>query len=113
MGFYSYSTTLEHMAFHENPWSLEGRKKLADTVEYKLRTVLPVTLLRSAQIWVLVNTGNFLLVPGHLRVFVSSVFSLLWNVYLSITQHDAHSDAAPSSPAAPSAPAAPAPSDER
>jgi hypothetical protein len=98
--FFSFSTVGEHLFAHEAPLAPEQRAECMSVLCRKLETQLAPTVLRSATLWMPVNIVNFYLVPLEYRMLAGSSVSFLWNIYLSLVQHEHHAPGSGNSGAA-------------
>lgn len=83
-GLYLGVTTAIEDRFGERP---RPAAELTSAIEAKVRTELPGLVLTSAQLWMPVNTLNWMFFPTHARVLLSTVVSVGWNAYISLVQH--------------------------
>ena len=81
-GLYLGATTAIEDRLGERP-----RPELASAIDAKVRAELPGLVLTSAQLWMPVNTLNWMFFPTHARVLLSTVVSVGWNAYISLVQH--------------------------
>jgi hypothetical protein len=61
--------------------------ELWQAIDDKVRAELLGLVINSAQLWMPVNTLNWMFFPAHARVLLSTVVSVGWNAYISLVQH--------------------------
>jgi protein Mpv17 len=86
-GFYAWATTAEHYMLTEPVEGGKSFEELRRKLEVQFREKYLLTLARSAQVWIPINTLNFMLVPPHLRIVVSQFWATAWSSYLSWLHH--------------------------
>jgi hypothetical protein len=74
-GCVSFLPTIPFVVFHQTVPNLQG-------TPHHLIQELPSVLLMQYKIWPLANWINFMYVPESLRVLVSNLVAVLWNIYL-------------------------------
>eukprot|EP00924_Labyrinthula_sp_SR-Ha-C_P009281 snap_masked-scaffold_2-processed-gene-18.37-mRNA-1 protein AED:1.00 eAED:1.00 QI:0/-1/0/0/-1/1/1/0/218 len=97
--FYVYSTSVAHMVANvESPEQLiqliKGAhvpslklSELKEKCKQKLKSEYINTCLTSAAVWIPYASLNFALTPPHFRIIFSSIGSVFWSCYLSLSQH--------------------------
>lgn len=91
--FFTCGTTLEHLALQATdpldpfPFGTPSLAALEAKVKDKVGNHFFPTVLRSASVWIPVNMMNFYWVARDYRTTVGASVGLVWNVYMSLIQH--------------------------
>lgn len=85
--FFIFSTAAEHAVQRPQPLSAESLDVVTAEIRERLEHRWLPTVVASTCTWAPVNLANFTFVPLEYRMLTASFFALLWNIFLSLQQH--------------------------
>lgn len=83
--YFAYSTSLEHAHRSYTARKPYPTELVGSEIQHKISTRLPTVVASSVALWFPINFVSFVYVPPHMRIVLSSVVSVGWNCYLSLT----------------------------